>query len=262
MLTARPASIRRVAPTRPLDWIGRGWADLRRAFVPSILHGVLLVIGAAVIVALGWGRGWLLSGAFSGFVLIAPSLLTGLYELSRRLESGEPVGVGAALEGWRRAGLCPMRFGILLAVIGTIWVAVSALVVWGARPPDMTGAGGGVTEFLRFFFLGEYSALFLAWVMAGGLLAALVFAISVVSVPMMLDHRVRLPSAIATSVQAVAENPVTMAFWAVLIMVLTLVGLATGIGIVLLIPLLGHASWHAYRDLVEPTSSEPALDKA
>ena len=94
------------------------------------------------------------------------------------------------------------------------------------------------------------------------LVALAVFAISVVSVPMMLDHRVRLPSAIATSVQAVAENPVTMAFWAVLIMVLTLVGLATGIGIVLLIPLLGHASWHAYRDLVEPTSSEPALDKA
>ena len=114
-----------------------------------------------------------------------------------------------------------------------------------ANGDDALGAEG-------HFLAPDNANLFLLWCGCGGLLAAIVFALTAVSVPMLLDRPVGLRDALQTSVAAVGNNPVTMALWAALIMALTLVAMLTALGLVVLIPVLGHASWHAYRDLVAP----------
>jgi uncharacterized membrane protein len=98
---------------------------------------------------------------------------------------------------------------------------------------------------------------FALWLAAGGVFAALVFAIGAVSVPMLLDREVNMLTAVLTSVRAVGENPAAMGVWAALVMLLTLVGLATGVGLVVLVPLLGHATWHAYTDTVDAALLPP-----
>ncbi len=242
------AEVALVDIARPFAWLWRGWRDFLRVPLPAAAHGLALALGALVILAVGAGRYWLLAGAFSGFVLVAPSLLVGLYELSRRLEAGEPAGFGCLIFAWRRAGARPFRFGLLLALAGTAWVLASAAILH-AVGVDPAG-GTGFVAFLRYFASGERPALLTAWILAGGLAAAIIFGMSVVSMPMLLDRPVGLREAVLTSVAAVGNNPVPMLLWACLIMVATLVALATVVGVVVLVPVLGHASWHAYRDLV------------
>ena len=101
------------------------------------------------------------------------------------------------------------------------------------------------------FFAGRSNPLlFWLWLVAGGMLAALVFAASAVSLPMLIDRSVMVREAIRTSIAAVGHNPGAMALWALLIMVLTMLAVASVVGLLVLIPVLGHATWHAYRDLV------------
>ncbi|GAA4400585.1 DUF2189 domain-containing protein [Quisquiliibacterium transsilvanicum] len=247
------------APVRPLDnasalrWLALGWQDLVRAPLPSLLHGLVFLAAGAAIAAIGWGRHDLLAGAFSGFLLLAPMLSAGLYEVSRRLARGERPTVADVLAVWVRGGPCMVRLGILLALLGTLWVGLSMLIVSAS-----TGnPGGGVGQFLRGFVLASDPLPFLLWLAAGGVFAALVFAIGAVAVPMLLDREVNMRTAVLTSVRAVGENPAAMGLWAALVMLLTLVGLATVVGLVVLVPLLGHATWHAYSDSVDAASLPP-----
>lgn len=253
-----PTSTATVGPARIAAWLARGARDLRRAPLASLAHGVVFAIVALAILAIGWNRGWLLAGAFTGFVLPAPALATGLYELSRRLERGQSATLSDAVSAWRAASPALLRFGALLAAIGTAWVGFCWLVVRASigvvRGIDGGGAAGvppgGAAELLRLFADEGGAALFVAWMLAGGLVAAIVFAIGVVSVPMLLERRVALRDAVLASVRTVGEHPFTMALWAAAIMLATLVAAVTVVGWVLVVPLLGHASWHAYRDLV------------
>ena len=270
-----PANDPGSALTRPLAWLRAGWRDFAAVPVASALHGLLFVLFALVIVAIGWRDSGLLAGAFSGFVLVAPVLVTGFHELSRRLHSGEArprFAILALIAVWRRRGARLAAFGLMLAAIGTAWVAFSTLLVrlslsvsgvasavdgaaLGATAAG-TAAGSaaeavravGVAGFVRQFAQAGDGWLFV-WFLAGGLVAAVVFAISAISVPMLVDRDVTLREAIRTSVAATGTHPVEMASWSALIMVLALVGSLTLIGLVLVVPLLGHATWHAYRDL-------------
>jgi uncharacterized membrane protein len=107
-------------------------------------------------------------------------------------------------------------------------------------------------EFLKAVMLSEQGWVFETWLVLGGLMAAPIFASSVVTIPFLLDRHVRLKQAVLTSWLAVLANPVTMAVWASLLLLLVLVGFATlTLGLIIAVPLLGHASWHAYRDLID-----------
>ena len=111
-------------------------------------------------------------------------------------------------------------------------------------------------DFLRVVVLTDGSLLFEAWMALGAALAAPVFASSVVAIPMLLDRRVGLLAAVLTSWRVVLAQPLTMALWAAAIMLLTLAGMAAAmLGLVVVVPWLAHASWHAYRDLVEPVDT-------
>lgn len=243
----RSFGIRRIPALRPLGWLARGWRDLWSCPVPGMLHGLALALFGLVLALLAGDRFWLLSGAFSGFLLVSPILATGLYAVSRALERGERADLRTALHAWRLGDGRLVVFGVLLALAGTGWVLTSASLITGFSPAPVRTP----QEFLRVVVLAEQGLLFETWLGIGALLAAPVFASSVVAIPLLLDRQIGVLGAVFTSWRVVMEHPVPMALWAGLLMGLTLLGMATAmLGLVIVVPWLAHASWHAYRDLV------------
>ncbi len=247
--------VRTLAPSQPLIWLSRGWRDFARAPGTGLLHGALFVAAGAVIVAIGWGRAYLLAGAFSGFLLVAPLLAAGLYEVSRRFARGESPSLRDAVRVWIDGGASMVRLGLLLAALGTLWVALSTLIIFATT----RGGAAGVADFMHEFVLSPDALPFALWLAAGGMFAALVFAISAVSAPMMLDREVGLATAVLASVRAVGANPVAMTLWAGLVMAVTLAAIALVLPVLVLIPVLGHATWHAYADSVDASGLAPRL---
>lgn len=244
-------TLRAVPLSRPLAWLSAGMRDLALAPGPSLLHGLVVVVAGIAILSLSMHAWPLLPGAFSGFVLIAPILATGLYELSRRLEEGEAPTLAHVVGAWARGTRPLVWMGLGLALAATLWVLVSAVLVALFVHEPITG----LREFLRLVVVGEGSNLFPLWLALGGVGAAVVFAMTVVSVPLLLDRDIRLGAALATSVRAVGESPVTMALWAAIIMLLTFLSMATFmLGFAITIPVIGHATWHAYRDVVDASA--------
>src|SRR5512134_415334 len=241
------APVRRVALGRPLHWLWLGWRDFTRAPLASGLHGLLVVLAGVAILEITLHFWHLLAGAFSGFVLVAPIFATGVYELSRRMERGEPAGLGHVFAAWRRGTRPLVWMGLLLMLLGTLWVMFSAVLV----AVSVEGPITGLESFLRKVVLEDDSWLFPEWLLLGGIGAALVFAATAVSLPLLLERDVDLPGAVLTSVRAVGENPYAMALWAVIIMVATALSVATVmLGFIVAYPVIGHATWHCYRDLV------------
>jgi uncharacterized membrane protein len=244
---SRSFGIRPIPALRPLGWLARGWRDLWRCPLPGLLHGLALALFGLAIVWVAGQRFWLLAGAFSGFLLVAPVLATGLYAVSRALERGEPAGLATAWAAWKPNDGRMVVFGLLLALAGTGWVMTSASLVTGFA----TAPVDSPLDFLRVVVLAEQGLLFETWLGLGALLAAPVFASSVVAMPLLLDRPVGVFGAVFTSWRVVMAHPVPMALWAALLLVLTLIGMASAmVGLVLIVPWLAHASWHAYRDLV------------
>ena len=246
LIESRRFGVRAIPLLRPLGWLARGWRDLMRCPLPGLLHGLAAALVGAALFWLARDRFWLLSGAFTGFLLVAPLLATGLYAISRALERGERADLSVALAAWRPEGRL-MVFGLLLAFAGTGWVLTSASLITGFAPFPVRGP----MDFLRVVVLNPNSYLFEAWLAMGALLAAPVFASSVVAIPLLLDRPVGVLAAVLTSWRVVQTHPLPMALWAGLLMSLTVLGMLTGLlGLVVIAPWLAHASWHAYRDLV------------
>ena len=209
--------------------------------------GWLAVFGAALFWA-ARSQFWLLSGAFSGFLLVAPILATGLYAVSRALQRSGRADLAVSLRAWRPRDGRLVVFGVLLAFAGTGWVMTSASLITSLAPTPVRNP----QDFVRVVLLADQGYLFEIWLALGGLLAAPVFASSVVAIPLLLDREVGVLAAVFTSWRVVMDNPLPMALWAGLIMALTLLGMATlMLGLVVVVPWIAHASWHAYRDLVD-----------
>lgn len=244
----------------PLRWLARGARDLAAAPAPGLSHGLALAIFGALLIGLAHRQFWWLAGAFTGFMLVAPILATGLYAVSRELERGEQFTqlglMGTAVRAWwPRGAAAPrlMQFGALLALAGTGWVLTSASLVTRFAP----GMVNHPADFLHHVVLAESGWLFEGWLVLGAVLAAPVFASSVVAIPLLLDRPVRVLDAVLASWRVVLANPLPMALWAVLIVALTAIGMATLLlGLVPVVPWLAHASWHAYRDCIAPGRSE------
>ena len=225
----------------------------------SVAHGVAMAAGGAIIMAIAHQRFWLLAGALSGFFVVAPVLATSLYAMSRALERKEPADLqlvlktwlnwqGSHINKWGNDYWCLFQFGVLLALAATGWVVTSAALITLLAPAPILGP----MDFVQHVVLAKEGWLFELWLAMGGFLAAPMFASSVVAMPLLLDRRVTLMQAIETSWQVVLENPIPMGVWSSIIMVLTLMGLVTALlGLIVVIPVLGHASWYAYRDLVD-----------
>lgn len=252
-------TVRIIAALQPLRWLMLGWQDLRSAPFASLAHGVAVAFGGVVILWLGRQAWLLLPGALTGFLLVGPILATGLYELSRRRAGGETPTPAHVLVAWRRGTRPLVGLGMLLFAGGSAWVAVSAVLFKAFVDLPITSLRG----FLQYVVAEQGALLYWLWMLAGGLGAALVFALTVVSAPLLLDRDIGLRAALATSVRAVGANPLPMVLWAAIIMLFTGLSMATLMaGFVISVPLLGHATWHAYRDLLDTQAWPARADRA
>ena len=265
--------IRSISLLQPLQWLALAWRDMVRCGWISFAHGLVLALLGWLILLLAHDKFWLLAGAFSGFFVIAPVLATSLYALSHAVERGEKADFRLVLKTWLnwQSGhtnkwgndyWALVQFGSLLALAALGWMLTSAAFVTLFTPTPVNSP----IEFVRHVILAEDGFVFELWLGLGGLLAAPIFASSAVAIPLLLDRRVSLMQAVLTSWRAVLENPAPMAFWAFLIMAFTLLGFASLLlGLIAIMPMLGHASWHAYRDLVDvselPERSSSAQSK-
>jgi uncharacterized membrane protein len=242
---------RRIEPDRPWAWLAAGWRDLVRSPRVSLAFGAIAAaVGYALTLGLWWsGLLYLVLPLAAGFVIVAPVLAVGLYEVSRLHGRGEPVTFAAALAPFRRSPRQLLVMGFVLLLVLLTWVRLAAMVFmlyWGLTPPSFE-------DLVVNTFLRPESLPFLVFGTAvGAVFAAIAYAISVVSIPMILDRPdLDVIAAVVTSVRAVRANPFPMFLWAAIIVAVTLVGmLPLYLGLVVTLPLVGHASWHAYRDVV------------
>ncbi|KAB2970477.1 DUF2189 domain-containing protein [Zoogloea sp.] len=242
-------SIRSIGFGAPLRWIARGLADLKACPAASLFYGFCFT-GMGLLVTFVFEHAYQYTSAVTtGFLLLAPFFAMGLYELSRRRERGEACALAPTLTVWRRNAGNIAVFAGVLTVIFLIWARASLVVFamfYTQELPNLTGFLTQVLALENLEFLIVYFAV-------GLVFALLVFAVSVVSIPLMLDRNQDAITSMLASIRALAENPLPLLFWAMLIVGATLLGfLSFHIGLAVLMPIVGHATWHAYRDLVEP----------
>ena len=242
----------------PWRWLAQGWQDLWATPALSLAYGASFVaVGALITVGL-WAIG--LSSVTpvlaSGFVLVGPILAMGLYEISRRREANE------AITSWREVILVKTASRLQLAYLGFFIAFVLLLWVRIAQILYAIFTNGDYVPLHQFssFVLGQPEGLALLAVgsVIGAVLALIIFAVSAISVPMLLERDVDIVTAVVASFQACLNNSAAMLLWAWLIAVLIGFGIATAfLGLIVVFPLVGHATWHAYRSLV---SDSPSAD--
>jgi uncharacterized membrane protein len=243
-------TIRRVPANQPLEWLRLGWRDFRRNTALSAIYGLVFALAGYELLLLAQPRPYLFTVTISGFMLIAPMLAAGLYEISRRHDEGLTSRFRDSLQGWTRNGDSMAVFGLLFVLVAIAWERLAAILFALSYGGDLPS----VQSFVSTVFLsGNYIGFVVAYIGVGGFLAAVVFAMSVISIPMLVDRRIDVITAIATSLKAVRQNPVAMTVWAALLVALVVLGFATLLlGMIVVLPWAAHASWHAYRDLTKP----------
>jgi uncharacterized membrane protein len=251
--TRDPALQRNLPTLEGLRWLALGWRDFWRGPSTSIAYGVgvFLLSAAFVWTLFEFGRDYILFPALAGFLIVAPFLAIGLYEKSRALGEGRQVGLAAMLRTRPRAGAQVFFAGLLLTMLMLLWTR-AAVIVWALF--------FGVTAFPGLDnVIGVLIGSAYGWTMVavgtaiGGLFAAFAFSISVFAVPMMLDRRVDALTAMGTSMKLVWNNLPSMIGWGAMVIALFALCVATGLlGMIVIFPLLGHATWHAYVAVARP----------
>ncbi|WJR79750.1 DUF2189 domain-containing protein [Bradyrhizobium sp. NP1] len=231
-----------------------GWEDFKaiptHAIVLCVMYPVLGLVLFRLV--LGYSVLPLLFPLAAGFALIGPFAGLGLYELSRRRERGEEPGAWDAMQVLRAPSFGAMlELGILLLVLFGVWIAAADAIyiaTFGYVP------AANIPNFVeRVLTTPEGWTLIIVGCGVGFLFAVMALCISVVSFPLMLDRHATAIDAIRTSIRAVMMNPVEMAAWGLIVAVLLAVGsLPFFVGLCVVLPVLGHASWHLYRKVVEP----------
>lgn len=242
--------VNRVGIEQPFRWLALGWRDFLAAMPQSLAHGALFVVAGFVLtVGLAWlGLTYLIAPLMVGFLLVAPGLTVGFYAISRRLAQGDRPGFCLALAAWRDNPAPLFALGLMQVMFLVVWMRFAALIFALSFPESMLS----VQDMLDATLFTPSGLTFLATgTVVGAGLATIAFAFGAFSLPMLLDRRAGVLQAVVTSAVAVALNPRPMAVWAALVVLFTAAGLALGyIGLVVTLPLIGHASWHAYRDTI------------
>jgi uncharacterized membrane protein len=240
-------TINKVDAGAPLQWLKLGWQDMRATHFYGLFYGVVFVF-------MGWAITWvyatrwqLTMGLLGGFFLMGPFICTGLYELSRQYEKEGKANLFKSMVCWCRNIPAIAFFAIVLTFAMIVWARVS-LVIFALFSntifPSLQGLLGEVFALSNPIFL-------LAWLGIGFVFASIIFAISVISVPLMLDRNSDIFIAMICSARALLINPCAMYLWALAVLVIIGASLLLGfLPLIVTAPLVGHATWHAYRALV------------
>lgn len=243
--------IRTVELDRPWTWLAAGWHDLTRAPRVSLCYGLMFAVAGYVVIYGLYATDmlYLILPMAAGFTLVGPVAAVGLYDVSRRLEANQPVTLGTTIRSFLSRPGTISAMGLVLSLFLLAWIRI-AMLIFALFFSETLIPGDRFIE--TVFFAPQSLPFVVVGTLVGAVLAIAVFTISAISLPMLLDRNVGVPLAVATSFRAVNKNPQAMALWAALIAGLTAFGIATlFVGLVVCLPLVGHASWHAYRDLVD-----------
>lgn len=245
-----PSSLPFAAPCKkleanaPLRWIKLGWRDLRQAPLQSLSYGAILVVSSYLLafIAIVYGNLVVLLALLSGFVFVGPVLALAFYDISFQLQRGRTPTLGHALrESWRHIGN-QMVFAVMLMVIFLVWARAASMThvffPMQARPD--------LAQMATFLGVGT---------LVGSLFAAFVFCVSAFSLPMIIDRKADMVTAVVTSFNAVLRNKPAMLVWVMLIVAAVAVGILTAfLGLAVTLPLLGHATWHAYQETIDSSA--------
>jgi uncharacterized membrane protein len=248
---ALPA-IQTIGLDAPLRWIGAGFNDLLTASLGSLFYGaVLAFMGWALVTWYGGAVGLALT---TGFLLIGPFLAVGIYDLSRQVELEAPLDWQRSLSAWQANRPAIGFYALILMLSLAVWLRISVVLVAILVPGGFESAGDLLALLRESPGVWVFLAIYLG---IGALLAAFSYAISAVALPMLLDRpEMDAISAMITSFQTIRRNPRPMALWAAIIVALITAGFMSWfVGLVVVVPLVGHATWHAYRELVVAPAS-------
>ncbi|MEE9322492.1 MAG: DUF2189 domain-containing protein [Granulosicoccus sp.] len=235
-------TVQMVSPSSGFTWLKLGWRDLRRSRFRSVFYGLLFVLMGFAVIGSDPDKWRLTLGLIAGMFFIGPFFATGLYELSRQIQRNEPLDMLVSLFCWARNPGAIGRFSVLLAILMIAWLMLFALTF------DLSAAAELRNLTPEMLLSGTNFKMFVICSIAGFFIAATVFAVSVVSVPILLDRQVSMQCAVSASAKSVLRNPLALCIWALLIVLI--VGVSFMLGVVLLLvtaPLVGHATWHAYQ---------------
>ena len=239
---------RRLPAATALEWLKSGWRDFITDPGPSAAYGIAVF---AISLAIIWGLfalelDYILFPALAGFMVIGPLMAIGLYQKSRDIEAGNEVSLGRMIFVQPESGPQVWFTGVILCLLMLVWMRAAVIIYalfFGLRPfPGL----GGVAHMLFMTPVGW--AMLLVGTVVGGLFAAFSFAISVFAVPMLLAEKVDAFTAMGTSISMVFRNLPVMLAWGAIVLILFLLSVLTGLfGLIVAFPVVGHATWHAYR---------------
>lgn len=236
---------RRIDNTRPLQWLAAGWQTFRRMPLASLAFGAVFAIAGLAISLLALNHPQFVFAFWSGFLLIGPILAMVGYRMARRAEQGDLPSLRSCTAMLFAKPGPTMLFALLLAVVMIAWIRLSTLIV-ALYAGTLAGSAGFITQVGSAEWLGFVAALFAV----GGLFAMVMFGLTAWSMPMIADQRTDPVTAVASSVRAVAMQPLPMLLWGLIVAALSVLGMATlFIGFAVIFPVLGYATWHAYREL-------------
>jgi len=241
--------IRKVTFDQPFHWLREGAQDLAHAWPLSLFYGVVFALLGYGLVHAAEARPHLAMALTSGFLFIAPVLATVFYCVSHRLEHHHKLPhLFVPLLSWRANPASLGLFALMLVFVLSSWERISAILVG----LFLNGSGIDTSGLLTLGALQQHADFVLAYLAFGGVLALMVFSLSVVSLPMLLHRKVDFATALVTSFMTTKLNFPVLLLWGVLIAGLVAIGIATSfIAMAVIFPWLGHASWHAYRELIE-----------
>ncbi len=253
-----PVTIRTVEVDRSGQWLAAGWRDFLKTPTISLLYGgAFTVVSFLLTIGLLFaGLGSLILPLAGGFVIVAPILVVGLYDVSRRLEQGRPLTLNYVLIAFRENIGQLSAMGVVLLILWFVWVEIAIflfVITFHQAPPPLH------SFFQDVIFSGDGAILLIIGTLVGAGFALTIFTITAVSIPLIFDRPIDVVTAISISVLTVRANWRLMFGWAALIALVSLAGLASFfIGLAVAMPVLAYGTWHAYRDLIGSEDVEAA----
>lgn len=238
------APCRNIPASAPFLWINKGWQDLKKVPRISLSYGFVMMLISVFITYVAYtAHSIVLAIALTaGFFFLGPIIAIGLYSLSRQISNRvEPQFLRCLREGKKNLGN-EMVLSFMFLIIFLIWArAASMLHIF--FPSTMK-----TEDWIMFLSVGT---------LVGAIFAGIIFIVGAFSIPMLMDRKVDTVTAVITSINAVLKNKITMVIWGLIIVLLVFIGIATFyIGFIVLLPIVGHATWHAYKETIDSDAWE------